>query len=158
MLEYLTFDILLQSPYNFLYNFLQELQVEDNKQLRNVAWAFLNDSCFTMMCLMIPPKDIAIAAVYFAAKGTGMQILHGRVGAPWWGQLSGKPDLIVKAIGVMNEFYTGNLLRRNDNPYEQSPASFGNEEYLDKTTERGDVGSNCRHQGNGSEVDSRPAV
>jgi uncharacterized protein (UPF0128 family) len=46
--------------------------------------------------------------------------------------------LIVKAVGVMNEFYTENPLRKNDNPYEQSPASFGNEEYLDRTRGRGD--------------------
>lgn len=121
MLEYLTFDVVLQSPYSFLYSFLQELQVEDNNQLRNVAWAFLNDSCFTMMCLMIPLKDIAVAAVYFAAKGTGTQILHDKNGTLWWERLGGKPDLIVKAVGVMNEFYTENPLRRNDNLYEQSP-------------------------------------
>jgi hypothetical protein len=55
--------------------------------------------------------------------------------------LGGMPDLIVKAVGIMNEFYTENPLR-NDNPYEQSPASFGNEEDLDGTRRRGDVGSN----------------
>ncbi|OCK95029.1 uncharacterized protein K441DRAFT_676943 [Cenococcum geophilum 1.58] len=69
-------------------------------------------------------------------------ILHGRIRAPWWEQLGGMPDLIVKAVGVMNEFYTGNPLRRNDNPYEQSPASFGNGEDLDRTRGRGDVGNN----------------
>ena len=100
----------LQSPYNFLYNSIQELQVEDNKQLRNVAWAFLNDSSFTVMCLMILPKDIAVAAAYFAAKGTGTQILHDKNGAPWRERLGGKPDLIAKAVGAMNKFYTVNPL------------------------------------------------
>ena len=136
MLEYLTFDVVLQSPYNFLYNYLQKLQVEDNRQLRNVAWAFLNDSCLTMMCLMIPPKDIAAAAIYFAAKGTQTQIPDDESGAAWWEQIGGKADLITKAVGVMNDFYTENPLKRTDNPYEQSPAS-GNEDDLERTRGRG---------------------
>lgn len=136
MLEYLTFDVVLQSPYNYLYNYLQTLQVEDNKQLRNVAWAFLNDSCLTMMCLMMPPKDIAAGAIYFAAKGTQTQILDDESGVPWWEQIGGKADLITKAVGVMNDFYTENPLKRTDNPYEQSPAS-GNEDDLERTRGRG---------------------
>jgi protein BUR2 len=136
MLEYLTFDVVLQSPYNFLYDCLQKLQVEDNKPLRNVAWAFLNDSCLTMICLMMPPKDIAAAAIYFAAKGTQNQIPDDENGAPWWEQIGGKADLITKAVGVMNDFYTENPLKRTDNPYEQSPAS-GNEDDLERTRGRG---------------------
>lgn len=136
MLEHLTFDVVLQSPYNFLYNYLQKLQVEDNKPLRNVAWAFLNDSCLTMLCLMMPPKDIAAVAMYFAAKGTQTQIPDDENGAPWWEQIGGKADLITKAVGVMNDFYTDNPLKRTDNPYEQSPAS-GNEDDLEKTRARG---------------------
>jgi protein BUR2 len=136
MLEILTFDVVLQSPYNFLYNYLQKLQVEDNKALRNVAWAFLNDSCLTMMCLMMPPKDIAAGAIYFAAKGTQSQIPDDESGSPWWEQIGGKADLITKAVGVMNDFYTENPLKRTDNPYEQSPAS-GNEDDLERTRGRG---------------------
>ena len=135
MLEYLTFDVVLQPPYNFLYNYLQKLQVEDNKQLRNIAWAFLNDSCLTMMCLMMPPKDIAAGAIYFAAKGTQSQIPDDENGAPWWEQIGGRADLITKAVGVMNDFYTENPLKRTDNPYEQSPAS-GNEDDLERTRGR----------------------
>ena len=93
-----------------------------------------------MMRLMISPKDVAIAAAYFAAKGTGTQILDSRIGAPWWEQLRGMPGFDCESRGVMNEFYMENPLR-NDNPYEQSPASFGNEEDLDGTRGRGDVGS-----------------
>jgi hypothetical protein len=136
MLEYLTFDVVLQSPYNFLYNYLQRLQVEDNKALRNMAWAFLNDSCLTMICLMMPPKDIAAAALYFAAKGTQTQIQDDENGAPWWEQIGGKADLITKAVGVMNDFYTDNPLKRADNPYGQSPAS-GTEDDLERTRGRG---------------------
>ena len=136
MLEYLTFDVVLRSPYSYLYNFLQKLHMEDNKQLRNVAWAFLNDSCLTMLCLLMSPKDIAIGALYFAAKFTGEKIPDDEGGDPWWTQLGGKPDLIIKAVAALYEFYTENPLKRSENPYAQSPSSMTNEEDLDGTRMR----------------------
>ena len=141
MLELLTFDVVLQSPYTILYHMLSTIPMEDNKALRNVAWAFLNDSCMTMMCLMMPSKDIAIAAVYFAAKFTGERIPDDEAGTPWWEILGGRADRIIKAVAVMNEFWTENPLRRSENPYEQSPSSFSNEEDLDRTRRPGEVGS-----------------
>jgi protein BUR2 len=89
-----------------------------------------------MMCLMMPPKDIAAAAIYFAAKGTQTQIPDDESATPWWEQIGGKAKLITKAVAVMNEFYTENPLKRTDNPYEQSPAS-GNEDDLERTRARG---------------------
>jgi len=68
MLELLTFDVVLESPYNILCRFLQELQIENNKPIRNTSWAFLNDSQLTTMCLRLNPADIAIAAIYFAVS------------------------------------------------------------------------------------------
>ena len=141
MLELLTFDVVLQSPYTILYGYLQQLQIEDNKHLRNAAWAFLNDSCLTMLCLMMPAKDIAVAAIYFAARFTSDKIPDDDHGGAWWEQIGGKPDRIVKAIAVMNEFYTENPLRRSENPLEHSPSSFGNEEDLERTRAKGEVAS-----------------
>lgn len=136
MLEYLTFDVVVQSPYNFLYSFLQRLHIDDNKQLRNVAWAYLNDSCLTMLCLLMSPQHIAIGALYFAAKFTGEKIPDDEQGEPWWSQLGGKPDLIVKAVAVIYEFYNENPLKRSENPYAQSPSSVANEDDLDGTRMR----------------------
>lgn len=133
MLELLTFDVVIQSPYNYLFNFLRELELDTNKALRNVSWAFLNDSCLTMMCLTVQPRDIAIAAIYFAARFTHEKIPDSEEGKPWWEHLGGRPSKIFKAVEVMNEFYTENPLNRSENPYEQSPSSFGNEEELEKT-------------------------
>ena len=165
MLEILTFDVVLQSPYNFLYNNLQKLNVEEIKPLRNVAWAFLNDSCLTMLCLIMPPKDIAAGAIYFAAKGTQTQIPDDEYGVPWWEQIGGNAELITKAVGVMNDFYTENPLKRTDNPYEQSPAS-GNEDDLERTRGRGysnaqtpnEDGARSQHSQNGNNQDNRTPV
>ncbi|KAH8808143.1 cyclin-like protein [Xylogone sp. PMI_703] len=133
MLELLTFDVVVHSPYNYLYNFLRDLELDSNKPLRNVSWAFLNDSCLTMMCLIVPARDIAIAAIYFAARFTHEKIPDNEDGRPWWEHLGGRPNRIFKAVETMNKFYTENPLNRSENPYEQSPGSFGNEEELEKT-------------------------
>jgi hypothetical protein len=84
MLELLTFDVVLTSPYNLLYDHLRHLQIDDNKALRNSAWAFVNDTCLTMLCLLIPPKDIAVAAVYFAVRFTKERIPDSQDHLPWY--------------------------------------------------------------------------
>jgi protein BUR2 len=135
MLELLTFDVVLESPYTCLYNFLKQLQIESNKNMRNVAWAFLNDSCMTTLCLLMPPRDIAIASIYFAAKFNNERIPDEN-GVPWWARLKGVPDKITKAIDVMAEFYTDNPLKKSDNPYDRSPGSSA--EDLERTRLRMD--------------------
>lgn len=131
MLELLTFDVVLESPYNCLYNFLKELQIEGNKPMRNVAWAFLNDSCMTILCLLMPPRDIAVASIYFSAKFYNERLPDDQDGAPWWARLKGKPERIHQAIDVMADFYTENPLQKRDGLYERSPGSSG--EDLDRT-------------------------
>jgi len=138
MLELLTFDVVLQSPYTILYDQLQKLQIEDNKPLRNVAWAFLNDSCLTTLSLRLPAKDIAIGAIYFAAKFLGDTIPDDENGHPWWELLGGEPSKIVRAVAVLSEFWSDNPLKRTENPYGES-ASSGDD--LDRTRRRGSDGS-----------------
>jgi protein BUR2 len=120
MLELLTFDVVLKSPYTFLYDFLRELDVESNKPLRNVAWAFLNDNCMTTLCLLMPPRDIAIAAMFFSAKFNKERLPDDENGLPWWIHLKGAPERIFKAIDIMADFYTDNPLKKSDNPYDHN--------------------------------------
>lgn len=123
MLEYLTFDVVLESPYTCLYHFLRELEIEHNKGLRNVAWAFLNDSCMTTLCLRVPPREIAAAAIYFSAKYNRQRILDDERGTPWWIRISANEEKMQKAIEVMHDFYVENPLKRSDNPLDQSPSA-----------------------------------
>ena len=136
MLELLTFDVVLSSPYNYLYSFLLKLRVEENKALRNAAWSFLNDSFLTMMCLLMPARDITIGAIYFAAGYTGSLIPDDADGRSWWEQLEGRPEIITKAVGVINELYSENPLKKSEIPYGRSPALAGHEEELNKTRGR----------------------
>ncbi|RDW94374.1 hypothetical protein BP5796_00137 [Coleophoma crateriformis] len=132
MLELLTFDVVVESPYNHLYKILQSLELETNKALRNAAWGWINDSCLTMMCLLMPPRDIAVAAMYFAAKYTGEKIVDDAQGAPWWEREGGSASKIRRATAVMHEFYSENPLKKSQ---EQSPYIHGDrsEEDLDVT-------------------------
>jgi protein BUR2 len=138
MLELLTFDVVLESPYTILFDYLQRLQIEDNKLLRNTAWSFVNDSSLTTLCLLMPAKHIAIGAIYFAVKFLHDAIPDDENGNPWWEQVGGDPDKIVRAVGVLSEFYTDNPLKRTENPYGEC-ASSGDD--LDRTRRRGSDGS-----------------
>jgi protein BUR2 len=160
MLELLTFDVVLQSPYTILYDQLQKLQIEYNKPLRNVAWAFLNDSSLTSLCLLMPAKDIAIGALYFAAKFLNDTIPDDENGNPWWELLGGEPEKIIRAVGVLSEFWSDNPLKRTENPYGDA-ASSGDD--LDQTRGRRSGGSSMAASSpdapstNGAEPKTEPA-
>ncbi|KAG0371212.1 Cyclin- protein fam58a [Gamsiella multidivaricata] len=42
--------------------------IHRSRKLKQVAWAFINDSLRTTLCLLYPPKIIALAALHIAAK------------------------------------------------------------------------------------------
>lgn len=81
LLEALCFDMVVESPHKLLFDLLKRLQLEHNKKLRNAAWAFVNDSCLTTLCLRFPCRVIAAAAVYCAAKFCGPDVLASLPGA-----------------------------------------------------------------------------
>ncbi|KAL3420957.1 cyclin-K [Phlyctema vagabunda] len=155
MLELLTFDVVLESPYNHLYSILRSLELDTNKPLRNAAWSWVCDSCLTMMCLLMPPRDIAIAAIYFAAKYTKETIPDDRTGVPWWEREGGRADRIRKAVAVMHEFYIENPLKKSQ---EQSPYYKGErgEEDLDSTRRPVDSPGTGSQNGQSQEDISKP--
>lgn len=121
MLEMITFDVVLKTPYKYLWTFLQQLRIEHSKERRDHAWSFLNDSCLTPVCLLLTPRDIAITAIYFSAKISKQPIEDDEQGRPWWEQLDGSIERIAKGLNAMNDFYTENPLNRADNPWTLSP-------------------------------------
>ncbi|KAI0598247.1 cyclin-like protein [Biscogniauxia sp. FL1348] len=136
MLENLTFDLMIDNPHFKLYEFLGQLGVIHNKNLRHAAWAFCNDSCLTILPLLMEARDIAIASIFFSSTFTGERI-EDINGEAWWKSLQGNEDHCVKAIQVLKEFYVENPLRKTENPYQGSP-----EFNLENTRRRGeDVGS-----------------
>ncbi|KAI1209436.1 cyclin-like protein [Annulohypoxylon truncatum] len=132
MLENLTFDLMIESPHFKLYDFLGQLQVIHNKNLRHAAWAFCNDSCLAVLPLLMDARDIAIAAIFFSSTFTGERIEDVN-GEAWWKALNGNEDHCAKAIQVLKEFYVENPLRKQENPYSQSPMFI-----LENTRRRGE--------------------
>jgi hypothetical protein len=138
MLEQLTFDVVWKPPYTYLRDFIQRLQIQDNKPLLNVAWAFLNDSFLTTLCLLMPSKDIAIAAIYFGAKFHGTTIPDENEKA-WWEQLGGSEERVAQAINVMTEFWGENPLKRSENPFAGGSPFMPDD--LERTRRRGSADS-----------------
>ncbi|KAI1202377.1 cyclin-like protein [Nemania serpens] len=132
MLECLTFDVMIDNPHFKLYEFLGQVGLIHNKHLRHAAWAFCNDSCLTVLPLLMEAPDIAIASIFFAITFTGERV-EDQGGEPWWRVLNASEDNCAKAIEVLREFYVENPLRKSENPYSGSP-TFS----LENTRRRGD--------------------
>ena len=84
LLEAMCFDFSLESPYKVLFELLLLLQQENNRPLRNSAWAFVNDSCLTVLCLQFHNRTIAASALYAAAKHCDVSFPDDEYGRPWW--------------------------------------------------------------------------
>lgn len=112
LLEALCFDLKIDPPYRFLFEQLCQYHVQDNKILRNAAWAFVNDSNLTTLCLLAPPRTIAAAALYAAARHTGVSFPDDEAGRPWWYQLGMELSDLEEACVVLAEAYDETPLPR----------------------------------------------
>ncbi|KAI1317158.1 hypothetical protein EDD11_008949 [Mortierella claussenii] len=93
LLEALCFELSVEHPYQYMLSLLGNHYTKDDhrmfaldisqdaveglvltetalcaRKLKSVAWAFINDSLRTTLCLLYPPKTIALAAIHMAAK------------------------------------------------------------------------------------------
>lgn len=112
LLEALCFDLQLEQPYRILLDFLRHYAVQENKQLRNTSWAFLNDSLVTTMCLQLTPCAIAGSALYMGVKFAGITLPDDDRGRPWWEQLDLDIQEIQRGCTLMAEVYENPALPR----------------------------------------------
>ncbi|KAI6184747.1 Methyltransferase-like protein [Aphelenchoides bicaudatus] len=68
LLHTLRFDLQVEHPYQYLLEYIKIFQMDDNvrNKVMNFAWAFVNDSYFTTLCLMWEPEVIAISLLRLA--------------------------------------------------------------------------------------------
>ena len=104
MLELLTFDLMLENPFNSLYKYLRDLRQDRNKALRHAAWAFCSDACLTPLPLLMEASDIAVGAIFFASIYSGEKIDDNESGEPWWKAFDTDEGTCTKAIEVMTQF------------------------------------------------------
>lgn len=161
LLETLCFDLNLEAPYKILFELLLQLHHENHKRLRNAAWAFVNDSCLTMLCLLFPCRIIAASAVYAAAKHTGVNFLDDRAGRPWWEAAGVDIIEVRKACNYMADMYEGVPAKSGGDgmSYEHTPEHL--DIWDDRTrdlTQRGDEGQsqNGSAEGDGQDPMNRP--
>lgn len=105
LLEAICFDLSLEPPYRPLFDLLLLFGQENNKPLRNAAWAFVNDSCPTMLCLQFPSQTIAASALYAAAKHCNVSLPDDDYGRPWWEAAGADLGSIRRTCNYLAEVY-----------------------------------------------------
>ncbi|KAJ5155427.1 hypothetical protein N7492_008230 [Penicillium capsulatum] len=105
MLEYLCFDLQLESPYRILWDYSLFLNVGDNRPLRHAAYAFLNDSTYTVLCLQFQPRVIAAAGLYAAARHCKVSFPDDAEGHPWWDQIDVRIEDLIRACQLIVKIY-----------------------------------------------------
>lgn len=105
LLESLCFDLTIDSPYKILYDYLNLHNIAGHMKLRDSAWAFINDSTQTQLCLLFTSKTIAGAALYCGAKHAEQKFKDER-GRAWWEVLNLSLTEIRRACNYMADFYT----------------------------------------------------
>ncbi|KAL8874075.1 MAG: hypothetical protein Q9174_000546 [Haloplaca sp. 1 TL-2023] len=105
LLEALCFDLTLEPPYKILFEYLNYFEVNGNRRLRNSAWAFINDSCLTTLCLQYPSRTIAASALYAAAKHCHTDISDDEYGRPWWEAIGVDIKAIKRACNYLATVY-----------------------------------------------------
>ncbi|KAJ5235647.1 uncharacterized protein N7469_004815 [Penicillium citrinum] len=105
MLEFLCFDLQLESPYRALWEYSLFFGVQDNRPLRHAAYAFLNDSTYTVLCLQFPPRVIAAAALYAAARHTQVAFPDDSQSRPWWEQIDVRIEDLIKSCKLIVKIY-----------------------------------------------------
>ena len=105
MLEYLCFDLQVESPYRILWDYSIFLGVTDNRTLRHSTYSFLNDSTYTVLCLQFPPRVIAAAALYAAARHCKVAFPDDAEGRPWWEQIDVRLDDLIRACTFIVKIY-----------------------------------------------------
>ncbi|KAI4175336.1 MAG: hypothetical protein LQ343_001711 [Gyalolechia ehrenbergii] len=105
LLEALCFDLTLEPPYKVLFDYLTYFGESENRRLRNSAWAFINDSCMTSLCLLFSSRTIAASALYAAAKHCGTNIFDDDDGRPWWETVGIELKVIKRACNYLAAVY-----------------------------------------------------
>jgi hypothetical protein len=105
MLEVLCFDLQLESPYRILWDYSLFFNVQDNRPLRHAAYAFLNDSTYTVLCLRFSPRVIAAAALYAAARHCNVAFPDDDEGRPWWVRIDVRIDDLIRACKLIVQIY-----------------------------------------------------
>ncbi|MCJ1473841.1 hypothetical protein MMC13_002493 [Lambiella insularis] len=147
LLEGVCFDLSLESPYKVLFKLLCYFGEEHNKPLRNAAWAFVNDSCLTCLCLLFSSRTIAASALYAAARHCEVSFRDDESGRPWWEVVGVELKAVRRALNYMAGVYESAPSRgaEGGSVYERTPED--GDEWVARTRERRESGSGASEGG-----------
>ncbi|XP_062223389.1 cyclin-T1-2-like [Phragmites australis] len=101
VLTTIRFDFNIQHPYRPLLDAMKNLGIIQ-KEVKQVAWNFVNDWLKTTLCLQYKPQYIAAGSLYLAAKLHNIKLpLHGA--HVWWHQFDVAPKPLEAIIQQMME-------------------------------------------------------
>ncbi|KAF9586665.1 thiosulfate sulfurtransferase (rhodanese)-like domain-containing protein 2 [Lunasporangiospora selenospora] len=135
LLETLCFELSVEHPYPFMLWFFNKHYTSDvhrARKLKNVAWAFINDSLRTTLCLMYQPKAIALAAILLAAKYLD-ENLNDTLGDVWRELYEPDSQEINEAANEIMDQYT-QLTRSSRSLEKMLPGSKPGSEYQENNT------------------------
>ncbi|XP_066322198.1 cyclin-T1-2-like isoform X2 [Miscanthus floridulus] len=118
LLTTIRFDFNIQHPYRPLFDAMQNLGI-NQKEVKQVAWNFVNDWLKTTLCLQYKPQYIAAGSLYLAAKLHNIKLpLHGV--HVWWHQFDVAPKPLEAVIHQMMELAAvKKLMPARPNPVKQ---------------------------------------
>ncbi|XP_039774046.1 cyclin-T1-2-like isoform X2 [Panicum virgatum] len=101
VLTTIRFDFNIQHPYRPLFDAMRNLGI-NQKEVKQVAWNFVNDWLKTTLYLQYKPQYIAAGSLYLAAKLHNIKLpLHGA--HVWWHQFDVAPKPLEAVIQQMME-------------------------------------------------------
>ncbi|KAG8058905.1 hypothetical protein GUJ93_ZPchr0002g26406 [Zizania palustris] len=101
VLATIRFDFNIQHPYRPLLDAMKKLGITQ-KEVKQVAWNFVNDWLKTTLCLQYKPQYIAAGSLYLAAKLHNVKLpVHGA--HVWWHQFDVAPKPLEAILHQMRE-------------------------------------------------------
>ncbi|KAK9368840.1 cyclin-like protein [Lipomyces kononenkoae] len=119
LLEAMCFDFGIPTPYHTLMHYTRKFVKDDKNRiaLTKSAWAFVNDSARTTLCLRYSPRVLAAAALYCASTICHVNIFSEEHGRMWWEEIDVSIVDIKDACNIMADLY------------ESSPSNMGDQKY-----------------------------
>ncbi|KAE9037159.1 hypothetical protein PR001_g8500 [Phytophthora rubi] len=125
VLHNLAYELTLSHPYKYInekvdkvvrLQHLTEQQAKtQSSKIKQVAWSFLNDSAYTMVCLRLESVDLAAGAVYLAGlyESYVPEDLCTASGLPWWSALVTPLHTLQDAARYLLKAYTAPYIETN---------------------------------------------
>ncbi|KAG0271379.1 hypothetical protein BGZ95_000812 [Linnemannia exigua] len=135
LLETLCFDLSVEHPYHFLLILCNHYQKDPQRgrKLKQVAWAFINDSLRTTLCLTKSPKIVALAALFIAGKYLD-ENLNEAFGDSWRECYEPNEREIYEAAGEIMDSYLMTSNRNGRSLDKMPPGSKPGSEYQENGT------------------------